>query len=197
MFLTAISGASLGSASTQAQSYVATINWASPTWDLFIILFFLIAGFLYGLSLGRDRIIVILVSIYMALAVVNTAPYIGNVATEIGFSQLFVLRISAFLAVFITLFFLLARSALLQTIVTSDSHGSWWQVLLFSFLHVGLLIAITLSFLPPEASKNLAPLTRRMFVTDTARFVWILLPIVAMILVKGGAAQKKKYKYEI
>lgn len=197
MFLTAISGASLSSASTQAQSYVATINWASPTWDLFIILFFLIAGFLYGLSLGRDRIIVILVSIYMALAVVNTAPYIGNVATEIGFSQLFVLRISAFLAVFIILFFLLARSALLQTIVTSDSHGSWWQVLLFSFLHVGLLIAITLSFLPPEASKNLAPLTRRMFVTDTARFVWILLPIVAMILVKGGAAQKKKYKYEI
>jgi len=197
MFLTAISGASLGNASTQAQSYVATINWASPTWDLFIILFFLIAGFLYGLSLGRDRIIVILVSIYMALAVVNTAPYIGTVASEIGLSQLFVLRISAFLGVFIVLFFLLARSALLQTFVTSDSHGSWWQVLLFSFLHVGLLIAITLSFLPKEASLNLAPVTRRLFVTDTARFVWILLPIVAMILIKGGAAQKKKYKYEI
>jgi hypothetical protein len=184
-------------ASSQAQSYVATINWASPTWDLFIILFFLIAGFLYGLSLGRDRIIVILVSIYMALAVVTTAPYIGNVATEIGLSQLFVLRISAFLAVFIVLFFLLARSALLKTIASSDSDGAWWQVLLFSFLHVGLLIAITLSFLPPEASLNLAPLTRRLFVTDTARFIWILLPIVAMILIKGGAAQRKKYKYEI
>lgn len=184
-------------ASSQAQSYVATINWASPTWDLFIILFFLIAGFLYGLSLGRDRIIVILVSIYMALAVVTTAPYIGNVATEIGLSQLFVLRISAFLAVFIVLFFLLARSALLKTIASSDSDGAWWQVLLFSFLHVGLLIAITLSFLPPEASQNLAPVTRRLFVTDTARFIWILLPIIAMIVIKGGAAQRKKYKYEI
>lgn len=187
----------LANASTQAQSLVATINWATPTWDLFIILFFLIAGLLYGLSLGRDRIIVILVSIYMALAVVNTAPYIGNVATEIGLSQLFVLRISAFLVVFIVLFFLLARSALLQTIASSDSHGSWWQVLLFSFLHVGLLIAITLSFLPAEASHNLAPLTQKMFVTDTARFIWILLPIVAMIMIKGGAAQKKKFKYDI
>jgi len=37
--------------------------------DLFIILFFVIAAFLYGFSLGRDRIVAILVSIYMGLAV--------------------------------------------------------------------------------------------------------------------------------
>ncbi len=188
---------SLTTATDTAQSFVATVNWSQPSWDLFIILFFVIAGFLYGLSLGRDRIIVILVSIYMALAVVNTAPYIGNLTTEVGVSSLFVFKISSFVAVFIALFFLLSRSALLSTIANSDSRGSWWQVLLFSFLHVGLLTSITLSFLPPASLDKLAPLTRTLFASEAANFLWILAPIVAMIVIKGGAADKKKFKYDI
>lgn len=187
----------VNSGSSIGQNLVANVNWAQPSWDLFIVLFFIIAGFLYGLSLGRDRVIVILVAIYMALAVVNTAPYIGNIQGDLGVANVFVFRISAFVAIFIVLFFLLARSALLQTIANSDSRGTWWQVMLFSFLHVGLLISIVLSFLPKNASDNLAQLTKSFFVTETARFLWIIGPIVAMILIKGGAAEKKKFKYDI
>lgn len=187
----------IANASTTAKSLVANVNWAQPSWDLFIVIFFIIAGFLYGLSLGRDRVIVILVAIYMALAVVNTAPYIGNMTADVGLSDLFVVRMSAFVSVFIALFVLLARSALLKTIASSDEHGAWWQVMLFSFLHVGLLISIVLSFLPEGATQNLAPLTQKIFTSDTGRFLWIVGPILAMILIKGGAADKKKFKYDI
>lgn len=188
---------SITNAPNNVQDFVATVNWAQPSWDLFIVLFFIIAGFLYGLSLGRDRVIVILVSIYMALAVVNTAPFIGNFQANVGLSNVFVFKISAFVAVFIALFLMLARSALLQTIANSDTKGSWWQVMLFSFLHVGLLISIVLSFLPVDASGKLAPLTQRIFTSEVGRFLWIVGPILAMVLIKGGAADKKKFKYEI
>ena len=177
---------------SQAHNFVASVDWSRPSWDLFIILFFIVAGFLYGLSLGRDRVIVILISVYMALAVVNSAPFIGNFQANIGIDQFFAFRISTFVVVFIILFFLMSRSALLSTIASSDSRGSWWQVLLFSFLHVGLLISITLSFLPPSAATHLAPLTQKLFVGDVGRFVWIVAPIAAMILIKGGAAEKKR-----
>lgn len=184
----------LANTGVQAQNFVANINWSHPTWDLFIVLFFVVAGFLYGLSLGRDRIIVILISVYMALAVVNTAPFIGNFQADVGLNQFFVFRMSTFVVVFIALFFLMSRSALLNTIASSDTRGAWWQVLLFSFLHVGLLISITLSFLPPTAASHLAPLTQKVFVQDTGRFIWIVAPIVAMILIKGGAADKRKQR---
>jgi len=187
----------LSSTPETAQNFVANVNWAQPSWDLFIVLFFIIAGLLYGLSLGRDRVIVILVSIYMALAVVNTAPFIGNFNADIGLSNVFVFRISAFVAIFIALFLLLARSALLQTIASSDSRGTWWQVMVFSFLHVGLLISIVLSFLPASAADHLAAATKSFFVSANARFIWIISPIVAMILIKGGAADQKKFKYDI
>ncbi len=188
---------SLANTSTQANSFIANINWAQPSWDLFIVLFFVVAGFLYGLSLGRDRVIVILISVYMALAVVNSAPFIGNFQADIGINQFFVFRISTFVVVFILLFFMMSRSALLSTVASSDTRGSWWQVLLFSFLHVGLLISITLSFLPPSAATHLAPLTQRIFVHDLGRFIWIIAPIVAMVMIKGGAADKKSKREEI
>jgi hypothetical protein len=171
---------------------MANIDWSKPTWDLFIVLFFVVAAFLYGLSLGRDRVIVILISVYMALAVVNAAPFIGNYSADIGINQFFGFRISTFVAVFVALFFLMSRSALLSTVASSDTRGSWWQVLLFSFLHVGLLISITLSFLPPSASAHLAPLTQKIFVQDVGRFIWIIAPILAMMLIKGGASDKRR-----
>lgn len=180
----------------EAQNFVATIDWARPTWDLFIILFFIVAGFLYGLSLGRDRIVVILVSIYMALAVSTTAPYIGQLNAQIGVQNVFVFQISTFVSTFIILFLLLSRSALLRTIASSDNSGSWWQVLVFSVLHVGLLVSITLSFLPPAALNSLSPLTRQIFASELGRFLWIIAPILIMVMIKSDA-KSRKFKYDI
>lgn len=177
-------------------SFITNIDWSQPTWDLFIILFFIISAFLYGISLGRDRILVILVSIYMALAVVSTAPYIGSFSTEIGINDFFVIKISLFLGVFILLFFLLSRSALLQTIATSDVKGNFFHAMLFSILHVGLLISITLSFLPAGTEESLSQLTRSIFTSELGRFIWIVAPIVFMILFKGKK-NDKKFKYDI
>lgn len=177
--------------SQTATNFLQTVDWSKPTWDLFIVLFFVIAAFLYGMSLGRDRIMVIMVSIYMALAVVKSAP------AEIVIKDGFVIQMSTFIGLFVLLFFLLSRSALLRTIASVDSGGSWWQVFVFSVLHVGLLISITLSFLPQSAADKLSPLTRQVFVQEPAAFAWIVAPILVMILIRGGASQGKKYKYDM
>ncbi|PIS40876.1 MAG: hypothetical protein COT26_01065 [Candidatus Kerfeldbacteria bacterium CG08_land_8_20_14_0_20_43_14] len=185
----------INAAATSVQGLFTGFNWSQPSWDLFIILFFVIAAFLYGLSLGRDRIIVIMVSIYMGLAIVNTAPFLAN--TVITIQSPFVIKISVFLGVFVALFFFLSRSALLRTLAASDAQGRWWQVLIYSILHVGLLVSVVLNYLNPAAIAKLAPLTQRIFATPNARFIWIIAPIIAMILFGGAAAEKKKYKYEI
>ncbi len=164
------------------------INWSTPTWDLFIAIFFIVGAFLYGFSLGRDRVIVILVSIYMALAVINTAPYLDTLSGKdisINFGPNFAFKVTLFLGVFVALFFLLSRSALSRTF-GGVSAGSWWQVILFSFLHVGLLISVILSFLPISAAEHLMPITRQVFMSDLGQFLWITTPIVAMIIFRGG-----------
>jgi hypothetical protein len=183
--VTAESGDGAANAIAGAFGYITSINWAAPTWDLFIVLFFLVTVFLYGMSLGRDRIIIILVSIYMSLAVISNAPIEGVFGgAEIQVGKYFAFQVSAFLGLFVLLFFMLSRSALSKTFSKLHS-GSWFQVLLFSVFHVGMLVSITLSFLPAEAVDHLAPLTRQVFAGETMKFLWIVAPIASMIVLKS------------
>lgn len=184
--------ASITSSVDGLQKFFAGLDWSRPSWDMFIYLFFIIATLLYGLSLGRDRVIVILISVYMALAVVDAAPFLDSVRGAAGADQFGVFRVAIFAVVFILLFFLMSQSALLSTIASTDTRGAWWQVIVFSMLQVGLLISIVLSFLPAGATTHLAPMTQKIFVQDTSRFLWIIAPIVAMILLKGAAAEKRR-----
>lgn len=153
---------------------VLNVNWMSPSWDVFIVLFFIVTVFLYGMSLGRDRIIVILVSTYMALAMVAYAPAIDEGS--------YALQTTTFIGLFLLLFFLVSRSAL-KNVFGDLGAGSLWQVMLFSVLQVGLLISVTLSFLPPAASANLHELSRWIFASEIGRFTWITMPIAAMVLI--------------
>lgn len=156
------------------------MNWSAPTWDLFILLFFVVGSLLYGLSLGRDRVIVILVSVYMALAVVSNTPLLSSLDLSLNINENFALKITFFLGIFVALFFLLSRSALLRTIGGTGAPGSWWQTILFSILQVGLLISITLNFLPREITQGLSDSTKNIFMSDNGRSAWMILPIVLM-----------------
>lgn len=162
------------------------LNLAHPTWDIFVLLFFTFAVLLYGLTLGRDRIILTLIAIYISLAVVNTAPYLANFKS--GGSE-FAVRMGLFVGAFIVLFFALARSAFLRN-VGSPASGRWWQVVLWSFLHVGLLTSVMLSFLPGRAMGYFAPLTQAIFTGNFGKFFWLVTPIVLMIFMSEDRRPK-------
>ena len=168
-------------------SYISGVDFANPTWDLFIILFFIVSAFIYGMTLGRDRVILILISVYMGLAVIHAAPFLDALEpATYGPNNVFAFRITIFLALFVLLFFLLSRSALLRTLAKSDAPGALWQVVLFSVLHVGLLISITLSFIPEEFHNQLSEATRQWFIGEQAEFFWIIAPIAAMALIRDS-----------
>lgn len=170
-------------------NYIQNINWSTPTWDLMIIIIFVIVSLLYGFSVGRDRLIVTLVSTYMALAVVNVVPFANMKWT----AHLFVStawQVGMFLGIFLVLFFLLSQSALMSTIRGTDVRGSWWQVILFGFLQIGLLISVIFSYLPEPALNHFSSPVRFYFVSDVAKLFWVCVPIVLLILIrKRGSAE--------
>lgn len=155
------------------------VNFQNPTWDTFLFGFFLIGAFLYGMSLGRDRIIVILLSIYMALAMVQALP---SFVLHITLNQNFAFQLTAFITVFIVLFFFLSRSALTNIFGDRARRGGVMEVVVFSVLHMGLLISIALSFFPADMLAKFSPTTISIFTGEWPRFLWIAAPVVAMIV---------------
>lgn len=154
------------------------VDFSQPSWDGFLMLFFLIASLLYGISLGRNRIVVILVSMYMAMAVVNAMP---DAIMEWALGQELTLQFTTFIGLFLVLFFMLSRSALVATLGAGEEYGGITQTVVFSILHVGLLITIAMSFMSPETLGNFSPDTVELFTGEWQVFGWIVAPIVAML----------------
>jgi hypothetical protein len=165
--------------------FLTGLDVNSPSWDLFIFLFFIIATFVYGFTLGRSRIMVLLISTYMAIALIRTAPFLLNTQNvTIGSSPFFIVQITAFIAILLLIFFFLANSGLRRAFAANEVQGKAWQIIGFSILQAGLMVATVLSFLPAAQRAGLLGVTRDLFATDTALFVWTLAPILLMMFVR-------------
>ena len=163
--------------------FIPGVDWSNPSWDIFIFLLFFVIAFLYGFSLGRDRILVILVSIYIALALGPAFPYYEKIYSSFS-AQGAAFKVVSFYIVFIVLFLLLSRSALLN-LLGAQSTGigdNIFEVIIFSILHVGLLVSITLSFLPATALVHLSSNTKEIFTSELGKFLWLIAPIAGMII---------------
>jgi len=90
---------------------LAQASWFTPTWDLFVILFLVVLAFLLGITIKRNKILVLLISIYMAIVVINFFPF-GDIFELPKTDENFVYPIAIFLAVVIVFYILLSNSAL-------------------------------------------------------------------------------------
>jgi len=152
------------------------INIANPSWDTFIILAFIGASILYTFFVSRERLAIVLLSVYSALAVVLTTPLIVNALSIMGTDDFFKYRLAAFLGTFLLLYILYSHNLSLK----ADVGHVWWQAIALSILQVGLLMSSILYFIPHQYyASQIADI---FFTSDVSRSVWILAPIAAMIL---------------
>lgn len=156
------------------------INFSS--WD------FLIFAFLAGVSVAyaflfvsRGRIVPILVSTYMAFLLVSNAPFLTkNLALSVGISQLFVLKIGGFAIAFAIILYSLSR-VIFQSPVGSETFGILGSLAL-AISQVGFLLAVFISFLPKEITRQFSDLTRQIFLGSDQFFYWAAAPIVILLI---------------
>ncbi len=166
--------------------WLADFDWSSPSWDLLVILFIVFGGLIYGMSLGRDRLALLTVAIYVSLALVNTAPFVDHeFAAKVNFAGYAIdIKIVAFLGLLFLLMFFLARGALFRSLLGGEISRGFWQALFLSFAHTGLLVAIVMNYLPAGAVNNFSDSVRNVFFGQWQLFWWLLTPIVIMIVFK-------------
>jgi len=160
---------------------INSISWTTPSWDLFVVIFFVVTIFLYGFTLGKDRIIVIMLSTYITLALIKGMPASAGdflASVKIGGSEIG--QSGAFLAIVVVLFFLLSRSVA-ASVFEGGSRGSWGEIIMLSFLQAGLLVSVAISFLPLEITENFSLLIKSVFIDGVAPSIWLVAPILAVV----------------
>jgi hypothetical protein len=157
-----------------------------PTWDLFIMLFFAIAV-AYGFLLGKNRIILTLLTTYIMLAVANE---LGDSLLSANFilksgSSTFILKTSVFLiAIFLLAILFSTRTAIAKYVANSDegtSMGSIIFTIIYSFLSAGLIITSIIYFMTPEGRTEFFAQSHWAKVMMDLRIWWLLLPLGVLV----------------
>jgi len=171
------------------QNFLASISVGAATgWDIFILLIFLIAVFVYAYSLGRNRLVLLLICTYFSLSILRAVPWEGIsswswLGIEDGPSSS--TEILIFLTLILAFYFLIPRSILTSTFrIRKRGEASWPQLFILGIVQMGLLVMIILSFLPAETVAGLGPILKKLFIGGEAYFFWILLSIFTVVLMR-------------
>ncbi|MDO8571325.1 MAG: hypothetical protein Q7R79_01470 [bacterium] len=153
--------------------------FANPSWDSFVILFFLAGGLLYSFFASRERLLVVLLSIYSSLAISLNTPALLQLVSTFDQETFVKYRVGFFLGVFLLLYILLSHRLTLQ----SDIGRSWLHAILLSFLQIGLLISSVLLFIPHTMYQSV--MAETFFTGNIQRTIWMLAPVAGLFLMKG------------
>ena len=146
--------------------------------DVLFLVVAAILGFVYGFVIGRDRAVIILLSLYMAFCVVTNAPVIARISQGLGFGRVPALQVGWFLGLFVILFLILWRSAALKNLIRDRGH--WLHAGIFGLLEIGFLASAILFLLPSTFIAGLPASFRAVFLHDVARSIWFIAPIVGL-----------------
>lgn len=159
----------------------SALNLVNPKWDIMVFAFLFITTLFYGLGLSKNKILTFLFSTYIALAIVDSLPFVGSwwnglkIEAQLGAGVTFLSVVMFIVA------FLFAYTALKKYFAKEEAKSSVAYNFLLSFLHVGLITHIVLSSFPSDASMTFSLFTQRLFMGDVARVFWFLFPLITII----------------
>ena len=168
---------------------LADVSWFTPTLDLIVVLLLIAIAFLLGLALKRNKIIILLIGIYIAIAVVNFFPF-GNIFDRPKIDEDFVYPVGIFIAIVLLFFTLLSRSGLKKAFSKSGDN-SIFQIILFSLFSIGLLLSVCLSFFPTDLVQEFNPIVKVLFMAKLSRFLWALAPVFGVLMFKNKRKRRR------
>jgi len=166
----------------------------TPSWDLFIILFFVIMG-IYGFLLGRGRVLNILIDCYVGLAVSTAVggfafEYLSKI-TEISHSfnvTMFGAKVFVFVAV---VFILIMNKELSGS--SDDTLSSSIYTGIYGVLTAGLILYSVFSFMGDIQRVDLFTSSSLAVQVYRYQIVWLVAPI-AVVLVSTILNRKSSKK---
>ncbi len=148
---------------------------ASGIQDLIFLAVIILVSFVFGILVGRFRLISILINSYVSLAILKAVPQ--DFLTTYTNSLIF------FFVLFIAL--TLAGKKLFEIRIYGSGSGFLWRVFSISFLEIMLLVSVVLTTIPKKValvyvSKNVYQLVA----SPNAYFLWLIMPLVGLLLVR-------------
>ena len=162
------------------QAYVGAFTNVHQLFGLLILLFI----FLYGISVGKTKALLSLMSIYGAFMLTVTFPFVPALLSMIGDNVNGAL-VPALL--FINFYIIVSALFNFSSLRHRLSMGelSFGKVLVISIFQVGFLASVLFYLLPVEIIPDSLLSVYSYFGTQQALFFWAVLPLISLPVMKS------------
>ena len=164
------------------QQYVGDINLPDFNLVTIVILFVLLMVFLFGVTFGRSRLLIGLLSLYVARVLESVFPYFDWLKGQLKSTDASFIHAGLFIVIFMITFVLLERSVLRARLGLSEASVAYVGIL--SLLELGFLVSIASIYLPTEVYRILPPQLLEYFNTKSAQFWWSAAPILSLLFMR-------------
>jgi len=163
-------------------------NFQRPDVSTLAGLFLVVVIFLLAFSLGKTKILLAIVSTYIALFLLYIFPFVFQIEKLFGgwfgLSAVFWVRLSVFIVFFALSLAILNKSILKPRMSMQES--SPFSILFLSILESGFLVSALMTFLDSASQSKLSfsPWLLTYFGTQNAQFIWAVLPLLALVFLR-------------
>lgn len=158
----------------------AIFNNFTLTWDIGILIFFWFAAFFFGLSIGRRKLVLLLISLYFGFALVDLAPWWRDLGKSYSFVEPLL-----FAATVGVIFYFLSGSILTSSFkILKRDESPLWHLLFLSLVTIGFLTSSFLAFFPTSYYNNFSTITLELFILNYTHFWWAVAGIVVLALLR-------------
>lgn len=173
------------------QKFFGSAGLPKLNYGWLVALFFVFVIFLIGLSLGRSRILISLICLYVAAFLEPHFIYFDKLR-EVAFRQAqgkpeFWLHIGLFLIFFIISLLILNRSALKHSLTLRET--SFFPIASIAVLEIGFLTSLIVSYSSPEIGVDWPAWIIKFFGTKNAQFWWALAPLAMLLFMRRKKAK--------
>jgi len=148
---------------------------ASLTQDITLLIVVVLASFLFGIFIGRARLVSVLINTYIAFALVVVIP--ASYLTDYTYKLL------AFLVLVVIL--TLWGKRIFDVSFSGVGSGFMWKIFALSFLEVVLILSIVVSLIPKkEALAYVSTSSFGYLVADPMKLVWMAAPLIFLFFVQ-------------
>lgn len=146
-----------------------------------IAAFLAFALFVIGITVGKSKLIIAMVSIYVTLVIVELLPYKSRISQATPSLPDYILNLAILAAAYVIVFFLLSKSMSRTKITLAET--SLLSIIMLSLIQAGFVISTLVSVLPEPLFSSVGP-SLRYFATPAMRFFWSVLPLVSFLFLR-------------
>jgi len=158
-------------------SYISALR---PSWGTLFLATLLIFSFLAAFKLQRGGVLRHIIGIYMAIAVFNFLPFLNIEVGGLKIDDYPLIKIILFISMFLLFALLLSRSSLA---LLNRERGTLFSTIVLAVLGTGLFLSTVSVMMPADVREELHAGIQVLFVNETARFGWVLAPIIAIVFI--------------